>query len=121
MSGGYGCNPASGWAGSGSLPPSTNNSMPAVLFGGLKNWSNKMTGSASLTPLLFVMVIVLILVWQTLGNIRPEYYFLHWIGTPWRIPPVIMEPVAVASPRALMVWADEDSAGEKATQGWPLK
>ena len=92
-----------------------------ALFGGLKNWSNTMTGSASLTPLLFVIVIVLILVWDVLGNIGPEYYFLHWIGTPWRISPATMEPVAVASPRALIVWTDDGGAGEKATQGWPLK
>ncbi len=53
-----------------------------------------MTGSASLTPLLFVIVIVLILVWQTLGNIGAEYYFLHWIGTPWRVAPAHAEQVA---------------------------
>ena len=64
-----------------------------------------MTGSTSLTPLLFVIVIVLILVWEVLGNIGPEYYLLHWIGTPWRSPSVIPEPAPVGSDttQALMV------------------
>jgi len=71
-----------------------------------------MIGSASLTPLLFVMVIVLILVWQTLGDIGAEYYLLHWIGAPWRVVPANAEQVAADPTLALMVWANEGGAGE---------
>jgi hypothetical protein len=68
-----------------------------------------MNGSANFSPMLFVLAIVLILVWQALGHIGPEYYFLHLIGRPWRAPPVV-----AASPRALMVWADDGGKGERA-------
>jgi hypothetical protein len=71
-----------------------------------------MTDSASLSPFLFVMVMVLLLVWQVLGHIGPEYYFLHRIGRPWRHPSTRPALAAAAAPRALMVWADDGGQGE---------
>lgn len=73
-----------------------------------------MTGSAGLGPLLFVIVIVFVLVWQALGNIGAEYYLLHWIGMPWHNPPATLKPVEADTTQALMVWADEGGAGENA-------
>jgi len=71
-----------------------------------------MIGSASLTPLPFVIVIVLILVWQVLGRIGADHYLLHWIGAPWRIPPANTGQVAADPTLVLMVWANEGGAGE---------
>ncbi len=70
-----------------------------------------MTESASLAPLLFVIVIVFVLGWQVLGSIGADYYLLHWIGTPWRNPPAPLKPVETDSTQALRVWADEGGAG----------
>ena len=75
-----------------------------------------MTGSDGLTPLLFVIVIGLVLVWQVLGGIGSQYSLLRRIGAPWRGVPEHAEPAAVDSGLALMVWADEGGAEEKATR-----
>jgi hypothetical protein len=74
-----------------------------------------MTGSISPSPLLFIIAILALLVWQVLGGIGPEYSLLYWIGRPWRNLHLSLEPITVEpeAALALMVWADDGGADEQ--------
>lgn len=73
-----------------------------------------MADSVGPSPLLFVIVILALLVWQVFGNIGPEYSLLYLIGSPWRSPVLAPEspPSDPDLARALMVWANEGGAVE---------
>ena len=60
----------------------------AAFFGGFMNWNFMMAGSASVSPLYFVIAVGLILAWKVSGYIGADFFLLRWIGTPWRNPVV---------------------------------
>jgi thiosulfate dehydrogenase [quinone] large subunit len=55
----------------------------AAFFGAVMNWNFMMAGSASSTPMLFVVALGLIGAWKIAGFIGLDYFLLNWIGTPW--------------------------------------
>ena len=60
----------------------------AAFFGGFMNWNFMMAGSASVSPLYFVIAVGLILAWKVSGYIGADFFLLRWLGTPWRNPVV---------------------------------
>jgi thiosulfate dehydrogenase [quinone] large subunit len=60
----------------------------AALIGGFMNWNFMMAGTASVSPLFFVLSVSLILAWKVAGYVGADYFLLRWIGTPWRGAPL---------------------------------
>jgi thiosulfate dehydrogenase [quinone] large subunit len=56
----------------------------AAFFGGFMNWNFMMAGSASVSPLYFVIAVGLILAWKVSGYVGADFFLLRWIGTPWK-------------------------------------
>ena len=56
----------------------------AAFFGGFMNWNYMMAGTAHVSPLLFVVAVLLILAWKTAGWIGLDRWLLPALGTPWR-------------------------------------
>jgi hypothetical protein len=80
-----------------------------------------MTNSTSFTPLVFLIVIGLLLLWQVLGSTGANYSLLYWIGQPWRSVSAKVEPVLMDPSLALMVWADEGGASQSAPEEPPAR
>ncbi|MDR7457997.1 MAG: DoxX family protein [Armatimonadota bacterium] len=55
----------------------------AAFFGGFMNWNFMMAGTASTSPLLFTLAVLLILGWKVAGYYGLDYYLLPALGTPW--------------------------------------
>jgi thiosulfate dehydrogenase [quinone] large subunit len=55
----------------------------AAFGGGLMNWSFLMAGTVSVSPLMFLLTVLLILGWKTAGYIGADRYLLPRLGTPW--------------------------------------
>jgi thiosulfate dehydrogenase [quinone] large subunit len=64
----------------------------AAFFGGFMNWNFMMAGSASTSPMLFTIAVLLILAWKVSGYVGADYYLLRWLGTPWHGVPVTATP-----------------------------
>ena len=70
----------------------------AAFFGGFMNWNFMMAGSASTSPVLFTIAILLILSWKVSGYIGADYFLLRWLGTPWRGVPLTQAPKPQPTP-----------------------
>ena len=55
----------------------------AAFFGAFMNWNFMMAGTASTSPVLFTLAILLILAWKVAGYYGLDYYLLPTLGTPW--------------------------------------
>ncbi len=60
----------------------------AALLGGFMNWNFMMAGTASVSPVFFIVAVGLILAWKVSGYIGADFFLLRWIGTPWKGQPV---------------------------------
>jgi thiosulfate dehydrogenase [quinone] large subunit len=56
----------------------------AAFFGGFMNWNFMMAGTASISPVLFPLSILLILAWKTAGWWGLDRWVLPLLGTPWK-------------------------------------
>jgi thiosulfate dehydrogenase [quinone] large subunit len=58
----------------------------AAFFGALMNVNFLLAGTVSVSPVLFLLGILLILAWKNAGYIGVDRYLLPLLGTPWRQP-----------------------------------
>jgi len=56
----------------------------AAIFGAFMNWNFMMAGTASISPVLFFLAILLILAWKTAGWWGLDRWLLPLLGTPWQ-------------------------------------
>jgi thiosulfate dehydrogenase (quinone) large subunit len=61
----------------------------AAFMGGFMNWNFMMSGTASTSPVMFVIAVGLIMAWKIAGYIGVDRWLLPAVGTPWqwRSPP----------------------------------
>ena len=56
----------------------------AAFFGGFMNWNFMMAGTASVSPVLFTLSILIILAWKIAGWWGLDRWLLPLLGTPWK-------------------------------------
>jgi len=73
----------------------------AAFFGALMNINFLLAGTVSVSPVLFLLGILLILAWKNAGYLGIDRYLLPALGTPWKQPGVApTAPPATAVPAA---------------------
>jgi thiosulfate dehydrogenase [quinone] large subunit len=55
----------------------------AAFLGAFMSWNFMMAGTASVSPVLFTLAVLLILAWKVAGYYGLDYYLLPALGTPW--------------------------------------
>jgi thiosulfate dehydrogenase [quinone] large subunit len=56
----------------------------AAFFGGFMNWNFMMAGTASISPVLFTLSMLIILAWKVAGWWGLDRWLLPLLGTPWK-------------------------------------
>jgi len=56
----------------------------AAFFGAFMNWNFMMAGSASTSPVLFTLAILLVIAWKVAGWWGLDRFLLPLLGTPWK-------------------------------------
>jgi thiosulfate dehydrogenase (quinone) large subunit len=73
----------------------------AAFGGGLMNWSFMMAGTVSVSPLMFLLTVLLILGWKVAGYHGVDRILLPMLGTPWSRPGrgTAPEPSGIGTPK----------------------